>query len=144
MNARLTCLDFGTSPDEILLNELPLVIGRGEDCLICLDDRWVSRRHCEIVASAGYLVVRDLGSKYGTFVNGRQVREIRLSPGDMLSVGLSNFIARYEPQTATRAAQEHTLPASEQVSLPESSRGSDRAPYALHAAVDEWQPAGQQ
>src|SRR5688572_16603784 len=141
MNARLTCLDYGTSPDEILLTELPLVIGRGEDCLVCLDDRWVSRRHCEIVISAGYLVVRDLGSKYGTFVNGQQVREIRLSPGDMLSVGLSNFIARYEPEAALHSAREHA-PVSEQVSLAESSRSSEPAEYARHAVMDEWQPTG--
>ena len=62
-----------------------------------LDDRWVSRRHWEVVDEEGVLVVRDLGSKYGTFVNGRPISQAALLPGDMLSVGLSNFVAGYEP-----------------------------------------------
>ena len=140
MNAKLACLDYTASPNEILLNELPLVIGRGGDCPICLDDRWVSRRHCEIVASAGYLVVRDLGSKYGTFVNGRQILEIRLSPGDMLSVGLSNFVARYEPEAAAADA-ENPLSTTAEVSLSESSRHAERADYTRRSGQGEWEPA---
>lgn len=96
MNAKLTCLDYSAAPAEILLETLPFIIGRCGEAQICLDDRWVSRRHCELVEEDGVLVVRDLGSKYGTFVNGRPVSRAELLPGDMLSVGLSNFVAGYD------------------------------------------------
>jgi len=96
MNAKLTCLDYGAVPEQISLDVLPLVIGRGIDCQSCLDDRWVSRRHCQIEVCDGVLVIRDLGSKYGTFINGCAVREAPLLPGDTLTIGLSNFVAQYE------------------------------------------------
>jgi pSer/pThr/pTyr-binding forkhead associated (FHA) protein len=37
------------------------------------------------------LLVRDLGSTHGTYVNGEQVREAYLHSGDHLSVGLATF-----------------------------------------------------
>ena len=69
----------------------------------------------------GVLVVRDLGSKYGTFVNGRQIAEALLLPGDMLSVGLSNFVAVYAPP----AAESGIFPRSE------TTAAEVDAPYQL-------------
>src|SRR5262249_3376950 len=48
----------------------------------------VSRRHCELLEVGGKLVVRDLGSSNGTFVNGKRVLgQQPLKPGDELTVG---------------------------------------------------------
>ena len=52
----------------------------------------VSRRHCQLDEVGGLLVVRDLGSRYGTYVNGMRVAEARL-PDDKLTVGLTSFVA---------------------------------------------------
>ncbi len=79
--------------EEISLARLPIVIGRGAEAEVCLDDRWVSRRHCQIDEVDGQLVVRDLGSKHGTLLNDRPIRESVLMPGDRLTVGLSEFLA---------------------------------------------------
>jgi hypothetical protein len=50
----------------------------------------VSRTHCEVVVSSGKILVRDLGSHNGTYVNSTRVKEKELQPGD--KVGLSRRV----------------------------------------------------
>jgi len=64
------------------LGEAPVVIGRGEDCTIRIDDQTVSRRHVRIGASADGFSAADLASTNGTYVNNVQVTERRLLDGD--------------------------------------------------------------
>ena len=78
------------------MNKLPAVIGRSPDADVRLDDRWVSRRHCEIDQINGTLVVRDLGSKHGTAVNGEYAAQTHLLPGDRLTIGLTSFEVHYK------------------------------------------------
>lgn len=67
-------------------------IGRGADNDIVLDDLLVSGHHAELRRSGdGYLVV-DLGSRNGTYHNGRQVPRARLHPGDLVSIGRYEFV----------------------------------------------------
>lgn len=64
------------------------VIGRDPDCELRLTEPAVSRRHAEIDWTyAGYRL-RDLGSSNGTFVNGAEIDEARLTDGDLIEVGL--------------------------------------------------------
>jgi diguanylate cyclase (GGDEF)-like protein len=73
------------------LTELPLLIGRSDDCKIRIQDNSVSRRHVRIEARGqGYHVV-DLESMNGTFVNNIGVRDRQLEDGDYLRVGNSIF-----------------------------------------------------
>jgi DNA-binding winged helix-turn-helix (wHTH) protein len=62
-------------------------IGRADDNDVMVDDRWVSRYHAEVRHDEhGYLAV-DLGSKNGTFVNGRRIgAPTTLADGDVLQV----------------------------------------------------------
>jgi pSer/pThr/pTyr-binding forkhead associated (FHA) protein len=76
---------------EILPEEFPLAIGRGDQAAIQIDDRWASRRHCELDLIDGRPVVRDLDSKHGTLINGKPVSESGLESDDVLSVGLTGF-----------------------------------------------------
>lgn len=76
---------------EFKLDELPLVFGRDHSVDVLLHDPWVSRRHCELVALGPELVVRDLESKHGTYVNDMMIIDKYLQPGDELSIGLSTF-----------------------------------------------------
>jgi pSer/pThr/pTyr-binding forkhead associated (FHA) protein len=63
-------------------------IGRHDDCLIRIKSSQVSRRHCEIFEMGGQLMIRDLGSSNGTFVNGKRVLgQQSLKPGDEMTVG---------------------------------------------------------
>ncbi len=62
-------------------------IGRNQDSDILLDDITVSRRHAEVLKTSKSLIVRDLGSLNGTYVNQSRVDEFSLQHGDELQVG---------------------------------------------------------
>ncbi|HUT12684.1 MAG TPA: FHA domain-containing protein [Thermoguttaceae bacterium] len=96
MKVKLVSVDSWKSRRKIITHRLPTTIGRSAEAAIHLDDCWASRRHCEIDEIDGTLVVRDLGSTHGTFVNGHRITEARLLPGDMLTIGISSFRAQYK------------------------------------------------
>jgi pSer/pThr/pTyr-binding forkhead associated (FHA) protein len=63
-------------------------IGREAKADFILSAPLVSRIHCRLTADASdQLVVEDLDSENGTFVNGRKVERATLKPGDRLTVG---------------------------------------------------------
>ena len=62
-------------------------IGRSAGAEFMVDAALVSRLHCQLTATDNSLVVRDLDSTNGTFVNGKRVRTAELRHGDKLSVG---------------------------------------------------------
>jgi pSer/pThr/pTyr-binding forkhead associated (FHA) protein len=68
-----------------------LVIGRSRSCDLRVPSGDASRRHAEITATFDGYVVRDLGSTNGTFVNGEQVREHALRPGDRIQIAGSTI-----------------------------------------------------
>jgi sigma-54 dependent transcriptional regulator, acetoin dehydrogenase operon transcriptional activator AcoR len=61
-----------------------LVLGRGEDCDVEMGSAETSRRHAEIRREGPIWIVRDLGSRNGTFVNGQRVSAAPLSLGVLL------------------------------------------------------------
>jgi pSer/pThr/pTyr-binding forkhead associated (FHA) protein len=95
MKAKLIGLGNYGPKAPIVLDKLPVVIGRNPDADVRLDDRWASRVHCGISEIDGTLLVRDLDSRHGTVVNGRYIKEAQLLPGDHLTVGLTSFEVRY-------------------------------------------------
>src|SRR5438270_2158207 len=75
------------------LSDTPVVLGRGNDCDIRINDHSVSRRHARIQPGAdGYYAV-DLQSTNGTFVNDVPASICKLKDGDYLRVG--NCIYRF-------------------------------------------------
>ena len=63
-------------------------IGRATGADFVIDTALVSRLHCRVsVSSAGHLLVEDLESTNGTFVNDRRVRRSALVAGDRLRLG---------------------------------------------------------
>ncbi len=77
---------------------LPAVIGRGPEATVTVNHPLVSRRHCELTANEGSIVVKDLESLNGTFVGSRRIRTALCPLGEYLTVGPVTF--RVEPATA--------------------------------------------
>ncbi len=71
-----------------------LTIGRVPQCEIHVQDQSVSRRHCTVEAAGSEVIVTDLQSANGTFVNERAIESAKLQPGDMLRVGTALFECR--------------------------------------------------
>ena len=107
--AKLIATDAMVLHQEIPLPEFPVRLGRSAEADICIEDRWVSREHCEIDCIDGVLRIRDLGSKHGTFVNGLAVTAADLKPGDQLSIGLSIFLVQYECESAAMEASREAV-----------------------------------
>jgi pSer/pThr/pTyr-binding forkhead associated (FHA) protein len=64
------------------------LIGRAADAAIQIDSPGISRRHARLVVSAGEAALEDLGSKNGTYVNGRRITaSCRVGDGDEIRLG---------------------------------------------------------
>lgn len=72
------------------LSKPTMIVGRENDSDIQIDDRQVSRRHAEIIQTDEGYMLRDLGSKNGTYLNGETIsREPRLiRNGDEVGIAL--------------------------------------------------------
>lgn len=70
------------------LKQGTLVLGRSSSCNLRLQHPSISRRHAQLSRQGDRLVLRDLGSQNGTFLNrGRLYGEAELSHGDQISLG---------------------------------------------------------
>ena len=72
------------------------VVGRSAACGLQVLEPGVSGVHCRLELRGGWLVVRDLGSTNGTWLNGVRVDAAALRPGDRLRIGRVVF-AVWEP-----------------------------------------------
>lgn len=82
------------------------VIGRRQDCDLCIPMMNISRRHCQINQDENSLKIRDLSSRNGTFVNGEKIEEAILKPGDSISIGTLNFCVKtFEGEMREHKAQ---------------------------------------
>jgi DNA-binding winged helix-turn-helix (wHTH) protein len=71
------------------------VLGRDPQAGLCIDAPSVSRHHARIVVAAGAAVLEDLGSKNGTFLNGRRLQgPAPLRDGDEIKVGAAVVVVR--------------------------------------------------
>ena len=75
-------------------------IGRGSAATIRVTDNGISREHAQITVRGPIAVIRDLNSTNGTLVNGRRVSEMTLRHGDVIRLGRSVLVYRYEPGDA--------------------------------------------
>ena len=68
-----------------------IIVGRGDDCDVIINDRQISRHHAKLVREADRYRLADLDSKNGTFVNGVQLTSEPkiLKDGDQIGVALS-------------------------------------------------------
>ena len=69
----------------------PVVVGRAPDCTLCLDASGLSRRHARLVPGDDGVVVEDLGSTNGSFVNGQRVQRAVARPGDEIGFDRMRF-----------------------------------------------------
>src|SRR4051794_21661918 len=88
MDYQLVIVRGRGATETITLGDGVTTVGRQDECQLRIKSSQVSRKHCEIFEKKGLLLVKDLGSSNGTFVNGKRIQEQRvLEPGDELTIG---------------------------------------------------------
>jgi pSer/pThr/pTyr-binding forkhead associated (FHA) protein len=85
------------------------VIGRKQECDLCIPLMVVSRRHCEINQDQDNLKIRDMGSRNGTYVNGQRVEEAEVSPGDKIQIGPLTFAVQINGMPAELVTDESAI-----------------------------------
>jgi DNA-binding winged helix-turn-helix (wHTH) protein len=88
--------------------EMPLesgenVVGRDRKAEVSIEDSTISRRHAQILIAGNAATLEDLGSKNGTFVQGRRIEKPRrLADGDRIQVGSIVLTFReFSPEKST-------------------------------------------
>lgn len=68
-------------------------IGRGSHCNICIQSDSISQEHATIALQSGQYLLKDLGSKNGTFVNGHRIDNSKnLTSGNFIKFGEKEFV----------------------------------------------------
>ena len=81
-------LDGGGAGRSVALSAAPLLIGRGPDAAIRLDDDYASTRHARIVRSGDQWFVEDLGSTNGTYLGTRRLTQPTVvTAGSQIRIG---------------------------------------------------------
>jgi pSer/pThr/pTyr-binding forkhead associated (FHA) protein len=85
---QVVIVEGGNKGEAVSLDEAPLLIGRGNDAAIRLDDDYVSTRHARIANSGEQWFVEDLGSTNGTYVGTSRITQpTALQLGTQVRIG---------------------------------------------------------
>jgi predicted component of type VI protein secretion system len=84
---KLVVLSEGMTGRTLALTADKTTIGRTEDNTFPVAESSVSSHHCEVLLRGSEVLVRDLSSTNGTFINGEKVTESVLKPGQVLRLG---------------------------------------------------------
>ena len=95
LNARLV-INIDGAHRVIPIDSTPFTLGRGADRDLSLPYPQVSREHACIEQDADGYLLRDTGSRHGTFVNGKQISRTRLCSQDSINLGLSRGVLLFE------------------------------------------------
>lgn len=87
----------------VIVDVLPFRIGRAKENNLTITEDSVSREHVEVTRENDRMFVRDLGSRNGTFVNGKRIEHSPIMHGDILHVGKKEFRFGCETSLPTEA-----------------------------------------
>src|SRR5262245_63693311 len=97
MDVELVIERGSTKRQTIRLRAAESVVGRLKGSDLRIPSAQVSRRHCRLYQQDDFLMVEDLGSANGTYLNGERVDEAQIvRPGDHLEVGPVTFLVKYQ------------------------------------------------
>jgi pSer/pThr/pTyr-binding forkhead associated (FHA) protein len=137
MQATFVILEPKVTPSEYTL-DLPITIGRGREADLKFSNGLISRRHCELVEYDGSIMVRDLGSRNGTFVSGNRVESAPLAAGELLTVGGVTLRAVYGTPEDVALAPDRSAEAALLETIPMDDTMTVQAKSFADAEEEEW------
>ena len=121
--AKLVILTEGLTGLTHELSVNSTTVGRADGNMFQIIEPSVSGRHCEILLRGNEVVVRDLKSTNGTFIQGERITEAILKPGQILCLGRVNLRLEVSAPVASPA------PGAPHLQLPFPSRPLRRCPH---------------
>lgn len=104
MNYKFVLIDNATGKDMLAwVLPLPAIVGRSPEAHIVIDDPSISRRHCQFTEDIDEaLVIRDLESMNGIYVDDQRVKKAILRPGIVVQIGSRSLRVEWtnEPMTS--------------------------------------------
>jgi pSer/pThr/pTyr-binding forkhead associated (FHA) protein len=92
---QVVIVDGANAGESVSLDEAPILIGRGADAAIRLDDDYVSTRHARIASSGDQWFVEDLGSTNGTYIGSHRLTQpTTLQLGSTVRIGKTTLELR--------------------------------------------------
>jgi pSer/pThr/pTyr-binding forkhead associated (FHA) protein len=122
--AKLVVLSEGLKDRSHELTAERTTIGRVEDNNFQVLEASVSSHHCEIVFRNGEVRVKDLNSTNGTFIDGQQITEAPLKPGQLLRLGKIELRLEGDAAASARKSADQTMVMPRGVSLNELEQGN--------------------
>ena len=118
-----------------------MVIGRKADSDLRVPLPDISREHAELLVGPKGVIIRDLSSTNGTYVNNKRIKQVRLNPGDYLVIGPVVFTvqidgkpANVRPAKTRLARRKPELPGQEDLDL---ASISDEEETAVQGVLEE-------
>jgi pSer/pThr/pTyr-binding forkhead associated (FHA) protein len=109
--AKLVILNQGMTGRTHDLNVDRTTIGRVDDNTLQIADPSVSSHHCEVQLHGSEILIRDLNSTNGSFINGEKITEKVLKPGQTLRLGQVELKLEADGATASATAPSAPAPA---------------------------------
>jgi len=107
------------SPFRHSLQGQSVSIGRASECSIPIKDRYLSRKHAELVVVEGHWVLKDCGSANGTYLNGSRVdRDYALKTGDRIRLGDTELLFESSEHNTDRFVAIEDRNASATIAIP--------------------------
>jgi len=123
--AKLVVLSAGMTGRTQELKVEKTTIGRVEDNTFQIAEPSVSSHHCEVLLRGNEVVVRDLNSTNGTFINGEKVTESVIKPGQILRLGqIEMRLETDAPAAPSKKQIDQTMVMQRGVSLTELEQGA--------------------
>jgi pSer/pThr/pTyr-binding forkhead associated (FHA) protein len=122
--AKLVVLSAGMTGRTHELKVDKTTIGRVEDNTFEIAEASVSSHHCELLLRGNEVVVKDLNSTNGTFINGEKISEGVLKPGQVLRLGqIEMRLETDAPPSSGKKQIDQTMVMQRGVSLNELEQG---------------------
>lgn len=137
MNAKLIMFREDGERRDFPITPPAVTVGRKNDCDIRIPLAEVSRRHVEFRVESNSIMVKDLGSANGTFVNNKRVNEASLSPGDHVIIGPVVFTLQVDGKPAEIRPVKTKVRRREMAAGEKAASGSRMAPAPMTASIDD-------
>ncbi|HTL57359.1 MAG TPA: FHA domain-containing protein [Candidatus Limnocylindrales bacterium] len=127
--AKLVLLSAGMTGRTHELKADKTTIGRVEDNVFQIAEPSVSSHHCEVLLRGNDIMVKDLNSTNGTFINGEKISESPLKPGQILRLGQVEIRLETDAAPAAPKKLSQTMVMQRGVSLTELEQGARGAGF---------------